>query len=96
MIIQPKHLYPVGGERSEAATGALQPQKRVVLLHRDGTAQIIGSYDPARHAMHATITVQDPRRGPVFAGLIKVQPRRIIYREIVVPAGLGRFDQHQR
>jgi hypothetical protein len=96
MIIRPEHLRPVnGGERSEAAEGAQPLQRRVVLLHRDGTAQIIGSFDPEKHAMHASITVPT-WRGPVTAGLIQVKPRRIVYREIVVPEGLGFFDQQQQ
>jgi len=72
--------------------------KRVVLLHRNGMHQILGvlpndQQPPSVLTRQAGVLIDHL---PVELNLIQSKARYVIYREIMVPEGLGSFDKAQR
>jgi len=73
------------------------PNKRVVLLHRNGMESIAGEFKPAEHTLKPFMEMPIHGMKTPF-GLIKVTTRAYIYREIVEPvmkAPLKDFDPRQ-
>jgi hypothetical protein len=82
-----------------------KPVKRIVLLTRDGIHRILGIFDPNADditKMPDFITFKidhkDGHEEKTHASLLQVQPRFILYREIMQPATgrLGEFHPQQR
>lgn len=61
------------------------PNKRVVLMHRDGLESIAGEFKPDQHELKPLLEMSLRGRTKVPFGLIKVTSRAYIYREIVAP-----------
>lgn len=51
---------------------------------------------PPAHTQDGFDSTLPDRRKNLTAGLIKVTPRMVLYREITNPTGLGRFDSRQK
>lgn len=80
-----------------------ETKKRVVLLHRSGLHRIMGTFDSSVHTLRDFIEF-DIRRydGTVertAASLLSVQPRFVVYRQVMEPpksGKLGEFHPQQR
>lgn len=75
-----------------------QTRKRVVLLLRSGLHRIVGVYDPSVHELHEFIDfgVIKNDKGlleKVEASLMKVQPRFVLYRQVMQPPASGRLGE---
>lgn len=81
----------------------LQRNQRIVLEHTQGPFkglhQITGHSDDFDGADPPTVTEPfdiTPGKRHGVAGLVRSNPRYLLYREITAPEGLGTFDRRQR
>lgn len=56
--------------------------KRAVLMHANGMARIMGVFNDQEHELRPEIGVDFGNHVIVNAGLVKVDKRRIVYREM--------------
>lgn len=83
----------IGMKRSKAQQKP--EEKRIVLLRADGVHQILGRTNAAAVDLCNKSSFL-PLMGSQGMSLIKMFPRYALYRELVVPAELKRFDGSQR
>ena len=77
--------------------------KRVVLLRRSGLHIIVGTFDPSVHTLRDFVEFDvrgySGTQERTSASLLQVQPRFVLYREIMEPpksGKLGEFHPSQR
>lgn len=76
-------------------------QKKVVLLHSSGLHRIVGSFDPSVHTLREFVefdVMQNGKAERIEASLFQVQPRYVIYRQVMKTTKgiLGEFHPSQR
>ncbi len=75
--------------------------KRVVLIHRSGLHQILGTTDQLKEGLGVAELpsfLENVQYGDHTGScsLVMVKPRYVVYKETIAPLTLGRFNEEQR